>query len=70
MPDLFFNPEWKDSDNSPVPLSRRFGKCRRWHPDLDFLYEVEIQQGRRSWASCLRFSSEELEVIRLAHQNQ
>jgi hypothetical protein len=62
-------PEWKDSEG-PTPLSWRFGLYRRWHPDLDFLYEVRIN-GSLAWAPCLRFTSEEKKdlVVCLAPEN-
>lgn len=36
-----------------APISERFGKRRRWHPDLVFLYESPrtIFDGKRCWIS-------------------
>jgi hypothetical protein len=68
LPYLYFGSE--DSDG-PTPYSWRFGSYRRWHPDLSFLYEIKGVTGR-AWASCLRFTEEEMESLRdlPAPQNQ
>lgn len=69
MPELFFNPEWKDS-GGPTPLSWRFGEHRRWHPTLDFLYEVRVH-GKVAWGPCLRFADADvITEVRPAHQNR
>ena len=69
MPYFNFNSE--DSDG-PTPYSWRFGKCRRWHPDLDFLYEIKGKDGQSAWTSCLMFTDEEQSrlVSRPYHQTQ
>jgi hypothetical protein len=68
MPKLSFNPEWKDS-GGPTPLSWRFGAYRRWHPTLDFLYEIR-KDGQIQWAPCLRFTplEEKALIVRRGHQ--
>lgn len=68
----YFNFDYSDGEDSggPTPLSWRFGKYLRWHPDLDFLYEVRIN-GELVLMTCLRFTEEEEErlIVRPHHQN-
>jgi hypothetical protein len=54
----YFNFGCEDSDG-PTPYSWRFGQYRRWHPDLNLLYEIKSQNGGTAWASCLAFTDEE-----------
>jgi hypothetical protein len=52
MYELHFNQDWKDSGGA-TPFSWRFGHYLRWHPTLDFLYEIR-KDGQVGWGSCLR----------------
>jgi hypothetical protein len=60
-------PEWTDI-GGPTPLSWRFGLYRRWHPDFDFLYEINVGE-KVSFGACMAFTNEEVTEVHPAHQS-